>query len=214
MNKSYKKKRAEKKASLHQDPNRSLDEAIDSVRPEYKHETSYNTQSYRLPIITDIGAYLRTLRVNAGISAAEVGKKLNLTARTIYNIEYGQTYPPDPERIRDWLIVLGEIDRFAEALALYRQYRTHRTIYFRTRDEANEHIDRIIDAYQRYGLTDTDIALLRMIAPNEYQTHRRFKVRKKTKRATPSPSPEVESYRGKKKYFTRRLAPEVSKPKH
>jgi hypothetical protein len=64
--------------------------------------------------------------------------------------------------------ILGETKRTPEALSLLRSLKTNRTVRYQPRNKANEHIDRIIDAYDNGTLDVADTKLLQMVAPHAY----------------------------------------------
>lgn len=123
----------------------------------------------RIPLSTDIGSYLRTIRREKGISLEKVGETLSLSPKTISYIEMNLTKPPTAERLRLWMFSLGEGSRYPEALTLLRRFKIKREIHYEKRNPANEHIDRLIDAYENYTINDADIELLKMLCPREYQ---------------------------------------------
>lgn len=122
---------------------------------------------------TDIGGYLRSLRFHKRIKIQQIADALNLKPNTIRNIERGDNPPPSEDRLRIWLNTLGESSRYHEAVALLRSIKTRRTIAYLSRNPANEHIDRLLDAYEQNRLTTADLAMLEMIAPNMYDRTRK-----------------------------------------
>jgi hypothetical protein len=67
-----------------------------------------------------------------------------------------------------WLKIMGCSDKIPEALRFLASVRTSRNLKYFPRNPANEHIDRLIDAYESDRLSPADLCLLRMIAPGEY----------------------------------------------
>lgn len=122
----------------------------------------------RDPIITDFGSYLKGLRLQASMSCREVAEGMNLAESTIYNIERGHNYPPNPAALQQWLIVIGFSHKYGEALRLLRKIKKKRLIQYMIRHPSTEDIDRILDAYENNTLDEMDMDLLRMIAPREY----------------------------------------------
>jgi transcriptional regulator with XRE-family HTH domain len=122
----------------------------------------------RKPIKDDFGSYLKYLRVKQGLTAKEVAKVLELAEKTVTNVENGYNNPPPPERLKLWLSAIGCRERFSEAMSFISATKTRRVITYRARDPANEHIDRLIDAYEDGTLKDADLNLLRLIAPSQY----------------------------------------------
>lgn len=116
----------------------------------------------------DFGNYLRSIRIARDIRVSELAELLSLNPQTVSNTESGYNSPPNPERLRLWLDALGESKRYKEALNLLRQFKFQRTIRYHPRDPANEHIDRLIDAYESGRLTPADIRLLQLVSPQEY----------------------------------------------
>ena len=131
--------------------------------------TTKTRASRRTPIGQDFGTYLRNLRVRKNITIKRVAEGLNLSYSTVANIEDGYNPPPNQERLRLWLKLIGESGRFIEASRFLRSIRTSRRIDYHPRNPANEHLDRLIDAYETGRLTEADLQLLRMIAPQEYK---------------------------------------------
>ena len=122
----------------------------------------------RTPIASDFGMYLRNLRVEKNLTAADVGRELSLSASTIKNIEAGHNPPPRPERLKLWLKAIGHSSKYKEAMAFLSAIKTTRMVKYLPRDPANEHVDRLLDAYESGNLSSADLDLLRMIAPGEY----------------------------------------------
>lgn len=122
----------------------------------------------RKPIASDFGTYLRNLRVSRNLTLKDLSGPLNLAAKTIGNIECGYNPPPRPARLKIWLRAVGYPEKYNEALAFLSAIRNSRTIQYQPRNGANEHIDRLIDAYESGTLSNADINLLRMIAPDQY----------------------------------------------
>jgi transcriptional regulator with XRE-family HTH domain len=120
------------------------------------------------PIGSDFGTYLRILRYNKGITVEFVAEGLGLSVRTIKNIETGQQGNPNPERLKLWLKLLGESERYNEAMKFLGSVKNIRQFRYQPRNRANEHIDRLLDAYESARLTEADLYLLRMVAIGQY----------------------------------------------
>jgi transcriptional regulator with XRE-family HTH domain len=127
-----------------------------------------DTPKDRDPIGSDFGNYLRTLRVERNLTTKDIAAGLHLKFKTIENIEAGVHCPPRPERLKLWLKIMGCSDKIPEALRFLASVRTSRNLKYFPRNPANEHIDRLIDAYESDRLSPADLCLLRMIAPGEY----------------------------------------------
>jgi len=137
-------------------------------KTQKKRSKHINKSKARQPMSTDIGMYLRQLRRQKGYSISEVAEDLGLSYSSIQSIERNSHPVPSPERLRIWLRAIGANDCYAEAITVLRQHKGSRTIEYEIRNPANEHIDRIIDAYENNTLTRTDLALIRLVAPDEY----------------------------------------------
>jgi len=111
---------------------------------------------------------MKSLRVGNGITLRKVADALNLSIRTIGNVEMGYNAPPKADRLKLWLSAIGEPKRYNEALRFLKAVKVKRTIGYRVGDKSNEHIDRILDAYEQGRLSETDQALIKMIAPQIY----------------------------------------------
>jgi len=122
----------------------------------------------RKAIFSDFGEYLRSLRIQKNLTRTEVAKALNLSMYTIRNIEEGYNIPPSPERLRLWLGALGESKQYPQALRLLRQTKNNRTVFYKIRNPATEHIDRLLDSYESGTLSITDLRLLQLISPKGY----------------------------------------------
>lgn len=129
---------------------------------------SESNKEKRTPIASDFGMYLRTLRTEKNMSVAQVAEQLSLSPNTVRNVEDGYNAPPSGARLKLWLSVVGASNRLKEATALRAAVRTSRHLQYKKRDPANEHIDRLLDSYDKGTLSDLDLNLLRMIAPYEY----------------------------------------------
>lgn len=125
-------------------------------------------ETKRKPITSDFGQYLRSLRHQNGIKVERLAESLSLSPCTVLNIENGTNPPPNVQRLELWLTILGERNRLNEAKMFLSSVRVKRSVRYTPRDEANEHIDRILDAYEAGRLSPTDMSLLQMIAPSEY----------------------------------------------
>ena len=123
------------------------------------------TKSKRTPIASDFGAYLNTIRTEKNITRKYLADQLNLAVNTVRNVEDGYNEAPTGERLKLWLGILGEGKRYKEAVALRASIKVRRRFDYKKRHLANEHIDRLLDAYENDKLTDVDLNLLRMIAP-------------------------------------------------
>ena len=126
------------------------------------------TDKKRKPIFSDFGEYLRSLRVERNVTRKNLANELTLSEYTIRNVEEGYNVPPSPERLRLWLMSLGESARYPQALRLLCQTKTKRVVNYKIRNPATEHIDRLLDAYESGRLSSTDLKLLQLISPGEY----------------------------------------------
>ena len=122
----------------------------------------------RKPIASDFGTYLRNLRVSKNLTLKDISGPLNLAPKTIGNIEQGYNPPPRPARLKIWLKVLGYPDKYAEALAFLSSVKHGRSVKYQPRNAANEHLDRLLDAYDSGTLSSSDLNMMRMIAPGQY----------------------------------------------
>lgn len=122
----------------------------------------------REPIVTNIGKYLKALRNHNRITRKIVATRMGLSVQTIANVEDGYNPPPDEKRLRLWMRTLGESKRTPEALKLLRQVRRSRSVRYKPKHVANEHLDRIIDAYDNNTLDEADVKLMKLIAPRSY----------------------------------------------
>ena len=123
----------------------------------------------RSPVLSDFGEFLRSLRIQKNVTRANLAKELTLSVHTVRNIEEGYNVPPSPERLRFWMSALGESPQYVHALRLLRQTKHGRTITYKVRNAATEHIDRLLDSYESGRLSPTDIKLLQLISPGEYK---------------------------------------------
>ena len=121
----------------------------------------------REPLSENVGAYLYNLRMLKNVSRQDIADHLTLSAHTIRNIENNECNVPQM-RLKLWLQFLDAMDHYDQINSIMRTRKTVRKFNYTTNNKANEHIDRIIDAYEHNRLNDTDLALLRMIAPYEY----------------------------------------------
>lgn len=119
-------------------------------------------------IFNDFGTYLKSLRVEKNITIAKLADGLGLSPATVKNIEEGTNPAPGEDRLQLWLRVLGQSSRYHQARRLLRNVKTFRRINYQPRHPANEHIDRLIDAYDLGRLSKADLNLLRMVAPRKY----------------------------------------------
>lgn len=138
----------------------------------------------RYVMITDFGQYLRSLRFDAGVGLKDLSAALHLSPSSIINVELGYNPAPRPERLSLWLRALGRPDKYPEALLLLQRIKKTRAIRYQVRHPANEHIDRIIDAYEGNRLDPLDIELLRCIALREYR-HPEFRPNAKDRTKRP-----------------------------
>jgi len=122
----------------------------------------------RKPIFSDFGEYLRYLRIEKNVTRKDLAKELSLSIHTIRNVEEGYNVPPSPERLRLWMGALRESSNYPKALRLLRQTKNSRQILYKIRSPATEHIDRLLDAYESGRLSYSDLKLLQLISPGEY----------------------------------------------
>lgn len=124
----------------------------------------------RKPMASDFGTYLKFLRLskNPPISRKTLAEGLSLSPSTVRLIEDGYNPPPNLQRLKLWLTLIGESKRFTEASAFLAAIKTYRKINYKPRHPANEHIDRLIDAYENGNLDEADLTLLQMVAPKAY----------------------------------------------
>lgn len=121
----------------------------------------------RKPLTENLGAYLYNLRMLKNISREDIAKHLNLSPATIRNVENNVSHVP-PMRLKVWLTFLDSMDHFDQLMVIIRSTKINRKFDYALNNPANEHLDRLIDAYERNSLSDTDIKILRMLAPYEY----------------------------------------------
>lgn len=137
--------------------------------PVRKRETSEGeVLEKRRILITDFGSYLRRLRMEKGVLTKDLAAKIGYSEGYVHVIEYGNKHLPSERRLALWLEALGLSPRLPEALRLLRSVKHKRTIQYRRGDEINEHLDRLLDAYDNDTLKDIDKQLLTMIALREY----------------------------------------------
>lgn len=126
------------------------------------------TAKKRKPIFSDFGEYLRYLRIEKNVTRKDLAKELGLSVHTVRNVEEGYNVPPSPERLRIWMGALRESSNYPKALRLLRQTKNSRQVLYKIRSPATEHIDRLLDAYESGRLSATDLQLLQLISPGEY----------------------------------------------
>lgn len=135
----------------------------------------------REPLSENVGAYLYNLRMLKNVSRQDVADHLTLSPHTIRNVENNELNVPQM-RLKLWLQFLDAMDHYDQITSIMRTRKTQRKFNYTNNNKANEHIDRIIDAYEHNRLNDTDLALLRMVAPYEYnQSNIRTDVTPETK---------------------------------
>lgn len=122
----------------------------------------------RKVMITDFGAYLKQLRIDKGLEIKDVAPDIGFTENTVYRIEASKRHPPSEDRLKIWLTVIGQSAKIPEALRLLRSVKRSRRVEYHINDPVNEHIDRILEAYENRRLTVLDHDLLSMIALAEY----------------------------------------------
>lgn len=136
--------------------------------PEKDSPTLKNPRPKRVPMGSDFGSYLKSLRVHNQIPIQQLATVLSLAVKTVENIELGYNPPPNQTRLKLWLKAIGESDRYQEACQFLRSLKATRQVRYIARHPANEHIDRLLDAYENGRLSASDLRLLQMIAPWEY----------------------------------------------
>lgn len=116
-------------------------------------------------IVHNFGGLLRQMRDNHGYTMADISRKTGLSAYKLSQIENGNHNLPDEKTLRHWLLALGCGVKVTNRLILAsRQFKTKQQFNLRSNEEANPHILRIIEYYNREALTNFDRALLSMIA--------------------------------------------------
>lgn len=99
---------------------------------------------------------------------AEIAKIVGFSEMMVSRIENSIRNPPSEARLRIWLAALGESNRLPEALRLIRSVKRSRRVVYFINDPINEHLDRILDAYENHRLKPMDKDLLSMIGLQEY----------------------------------------------
>ena len=122
----------------------------------------------RRVMITDFGAYLKQLRVDKGLTIEMIAPDVGYTRDTIMRIEKSHLAPPKEHRLRIWLAAIGQSAKLPEALRLMRSVKRSRRIEYKINNAINEHLDRILDAYENNALGVLDCDMLSMIALREY----------------------------------------------
>jgi transcriptional regulator with XRE-family HTH domain len=119
-------------------------------------------------ILTDFGKYLKQLRLAKGITVDQLSMHVGLRPNTIVKIENSRRGAPSEDRLAIWLTALGETKRLAEATRLLKSLKRSRRITYFKNHPMNEHIDRIIDAYEKNELSILDKDALTMVALKSY----------------------------------------------
>jgi transcriptional regulator with XRE-family HTH domain len=105
------------------------------------------------------------MRNNHGYNVAHISRNTGLTAYKISQIENGNTNLPEEKTLRQWLLALGCGVRVTNRLILAsRQFKTKQQFVLRSNEEANPHILRILEYYNREALTNFDRTMLAMVA--------------------------------------------------
>ena len=105
------------------------------------------------------------MRDNHGYTMADISRKTGLSAFKISKIETGEHNLPEEKTLKNWLMALGCGVKVTNRLILAsRQFKTKQQFLLRSNEEANPHILRVIEYYNREALTNFDRALLAMIA--------------------------------------------------
>jgi transcriptional regulator with XRE-family HTH domain len=134
--------------------------------PEVKGVTEGSIR--RRVMITDFGAYLRQLRIDKGLTIEMIAPDVGYTPDTIMRMEKSKLAPPKEHRLRIWLAAIGESAKLPEALRLLRSVKRSRRVLYHINNPVNEHLDRILDAYENNALTVLDIDILSMVSLKEY----------------------------------------------
>lgn len=103
------------------------------------------------------------------MSLDELSKALDTSKNSISMIESGASKITSTHKLKLWIRALGLTPRLNEVYSLYRRIRTNRSVYYQHGHEANEHIDRILEAYENNELTEFDIEILRTVATSQYK---------------------------------------------
>lgn len=119
-------------------------------------------------MITDFGAYLRQLRIDKNLTIEMIAADVGYSPLTITKIEKSLMAPPKERRLRIWLAAIGESAKLPEALRLMRSVKRSRRIQYHINVAVNEHLDRILDAYENNALSVLDCEILSMVALKEY----------------------------------------------
>lgn len=123
----------------------------------------------RVPLSENVGAYLYNLRILKAISRETLAEHLHVSKYTIRNIENNEK-PIRPERLKLWLRFLDCSEHYNQILHITRHTKLRRIVYYQLGSDANEHIDRILDAYENNKLSPEDIMILRLVAPSHYES--------------------------------------------
>lgn len=97
-----------------------------------------------------------------------LSKLVGCSEMMVSKIETSQRNPPSEARLSIWLASLGASSKLPEALRLLRSVKRSRRIVYFINDPINEHLDRILDAYENHRLKPMDKDLLSMIGLQEY----------------------------------------------
>lgn len=114
----------------------------------------------------DIGDILRLLRLNQGYSIPHMSKKLGMSVNRISKIERSLSQLPNEATLRTWLDKLGCKKNTNKILKLARSHKVSHNVRLHSKDTSNADLVRIIEAYKDKQLTETDRALLSVIARN------------------------------------------------
>lgn len=105
------------------------------------------------------------MRDNHGYTMADISRKTGLSAFKISKIENGEHNLPEEKTLKHWLMALGCGVKVTNRLLLAsRLFKTKQQFLLLANEEANPHILRIIEYYNREALTNYDRALLAMVA--------------------------------------------------
>lgn len=122
----------------------------------------------RKVILTDFGRYLKQLRLGRNITVEKLSREVGLRPNTITKIEQSSRSPPSEDRLVIWLTALGESKRIPEALRLLKSLKRSRRVTYYPNHPMNEHIDRILDAYEKNQLSLIDQDAISMVALHTY----------------------------------------------
>ena len=116
-------------------------------------------------IVHDFGGLLKQMRNNHGYTMADISRNTGLSAFKISQIENGNCNLPEEKTLKHWLMALGCGVKVTNRLLLVsRQFKTKQYFILRSNEEANPHILRILEYYNREALTNFDRSLLAMVA--------------------------------------------------